>query len=140
MLSVAILLSGCSAGGVTEVPGVDADNVSLTLSNDGKTAFGDSVTVRIINHGSSSVYLAEGCPPVQFSSWNGTQWIPLVNAAACTMGPVPGPPVLAAGDTMLFVRFFSDPGRYRADIGVALQSTLVDQRTVTSNSVDVGGQ
>ncbi|HEY5061329.1 MAG TPA: hypothetical protein VII52_07315, partial [Gemmatimonadaceae bacterium] len=79
VLSVALLLSGCSAGGITEVPGVDADNVSLTLSNDGKTAFGDSVTGRVINHGSTSVYLADGCPAVQFSRWNGTQWIPLVN-------------------------------------------------------------
>lgn len=143
LLSAAILVSGCSSGGLTEVPGVDADNVSLILSRDGKTILGDSVTVRVINRGSSSVYLAQGCPGslgFNLSRWNGAQWVPIVNAVACPLPLQPGPLVLAAGDTMLFARFFSDPGRYRGDIGVGLQSTLVDQRTVTSNSVDIGTQ
>lgn len=139
-ISVAILFAACSASGVTEVPGVDAYNVSITLSNDGTTALGGSVTVRVINHGSSSVYLAQGCPGTidfRLSRWDGTQWIPIVNAVACPQPLQPGPLVLAAGDTMLFTRFFSDPGRYRAESAVALQSTLADERTITSNSVDI---
>lgn len=143
MLSVAMPLAGCSTGGVTEVPGVDADNVSLALSNDGKTALGDSVTVRVINRGSSTVYLAQGCPGslgFDLSRWNGTEWVSIVNAAACTIPLDPGPLTLAAGDTMLFVRFFFDAGRYRADISVGFQSTLTDERTVTSNSIDVAAQ
>jgi hypothetical protein len=141
VLSIAVVLSGCSAGGVTEVPGVDADNVSLTMSNDGMTTLGDSVTVRVINHGPTAVYLAQGCPGslgFTLSRWNGTEWVPLVNAVACTIPLDPGPLTLAAGDTMLFARFISDPGRYRGDIGVGLQATLTDERSVTSNSVDIG--
>jgi hypothetical protein len=87
-----------------------------------------------------ALHVAQGCPAVLFSRWDGTQWNPLVNTAACIVPLQPGPLVLAAGDTMLFVRFFSDPVRYRADIGVRSQVTLADERTVTSNSVDVAVQ
>jgi hypothetical protein len=132
----AVMIVGCSE--TTEVTGTPAYDVIVAASNDGTTQFGDSITVRLINHGSATAYFMPcgASPSLQIDRLENGQWVS-VGAVECPLTLVTGPIVLAVGDSIVAVRYLDVPGRYRGEVTVFHQSILNDPAVATSNSVDV---
>jgi hypothetical protein len=132
----AVMIVGCSDS--TEVMGTPAYDVIVAASNHGTTQFGDSITIRLINHGGAAAYFMPcgASPAFQLTRLENGQWVS-TGAVACPLTLSTGPIVLAAGDSLTALRYLADAGRYRAEVTVFHQSTLSDPLQATSNSVVV---